>query len=146
MADQAPIDFYFEFSSPYGYFASLKVDDLAAKLGRETVWRPFLLGVVFQTTGQSPLTAQPLRGDYSRRDFDRSARQQKVPFIMPEEFPVLSIAAARAFRKISVGQAERNSPFARESPASAPPQNGAGRGAGEARPRMMQCRLPPIGR
>ena len=97
MADPAPIDFYFEFSSPYGYFASLKVDDLAAKYGRETVWRPFLLGVVFQTTGQSPLTAQPLRGDYSRRDFDRSARLQKVPFIMPEEFPVQSIAAARAF-------------------------------------------------
>ena len=97
MADSAPIDFYFEFSSPYGYLASLRIDDLAAKHGRETVWRPFLLGVVFRITGHSPLTEQPLRGDYSRHDFHRSARLQKAPFSMPEDFPVLSIAAARAF-------------------------------------------------
>ncbi len=97
MADKAPIDFYFEFSSPYGYFASLRIDDIAAKHGRKTVWRPFLLGVVFKITGHSPLTDQPLRGDYARLDFDRSARLQKTPFMMPEEFPVLSIAAARAF-------------------------------------------------
>ncbi|MFP6742436.1 MAG: 2-hydroxychromene-2-carboxylate isomerase [Alphaproteobacteria bacterium] len=97
MADPAPIDFYFEFSSPYGYLASLRIDDIAAKHGRKAVWRPFLLGVVFQITGHSPLTNQPLRGDYARLDFDRSARLQKAPFTMPEEFPVLSIAAARAY-------------------------------------------------
>jgi 2-hydroxychromene-2-carboxylate isomerase len=73
MADPAPIDFYFEFSSPYGYLASLRIDDIAAKHGRKAVWRPFLLGVVFQITGHSPLTNQPLRGDYARLDFDRSA-------------------------------------------------------------------------
>lgn len=27
-----PIDFYFDFSSPYGYFARTKIDDLAAKI------------------------------------------------------------------------------------------------------------------
>lgn len=97
MADPAPIDFYFEFSSPYGYLASLRIDDIAAKHGRKAVWRPFLLGVVFQITGHSPLTNQPLRGDYARLDFDRSARLQKAPFTMPEEFPILSIAAARAY-------------------------------------------------
>ena len=97
MADPAPIDFYLEFSSPYGYLASLRIDDIAAKHGRKAVWRPFLLGVVFQITGHSPLTNQPLRGDYARLDFDRSARLQKAPFTMPEEFPILSIAAARAY-------------------------------------------------
>ena len=30
-----PIDFYFDFSSPYGYFASEKIDELAAKHGRQ---------------------------------------------------------------------------------------------------------------
>lgn len=34
MSEYDPIDFYFEFASPYGYFASLKIDDLAAKCGR----------------------------------------------------------------------------------------------------------------
>jgi len=36
----APIDFYFDFSSPYGYFASTRIDALGAKYGREVVWRP----------------------------------------------------------------------------------------------------------
>ncbi|HKA43994.1 MAG TPA: DsbA family protein, partial [Burkholderiales bacterium] len=43
----APIDFYFDFSSPYGYFASNKIDELAAKHGRTVIWRPILLGAVF---------------------------------------------------------------------------------------------------
>jgi hypothetical protein len=30
-----PIDFYFDFSSPYGYLASEKIDDLAARYGRK---------------------------------------------------------------------------------------------------------------
>lgn len=38
----APIDFCFDFSSPYGYFASAKIDAPAAKYGREVAWRPFL--------------------------------------------------------------------------------------------------------
>jgi 2-hydroxychromene-2-carboxylate isomerase len=92
----AAIDFYFDFSSPYGYLASTQIDALAARRGRDVNWRPFLLGVVFRTTGQSPLTEQPLRGPYSRHDFERSARLLKVPFRMPEPFPFPSQAACRA--------------------------------------------------
>ena len=47
-----PIEFYFDFSSPYGYIAAEKIDALAAKHGREVTWRPFLLGVAFKTTGE----------------------------------------------------------------------------------------------
>ena len=92
-----PLDFYFDFSSPYGYFASLRIDAVAARHGRETRWRPFLLGVVFKTTGQAPLTTQPLRGDYARRDFARSARLYGAPLSWPERFPIPTQAAARAF-------------------------------------------------
>src|SRR3546814_13221297 len=42
----APIDFYFDFSSPYGYLAAEQVDALAARHGRGVAWRPILLGVV----------------------------------------------------------------------------------------------------
>jgi 2-hydroxychromene-2-carboxylate isomerase len=70
----APIDFYFDFSSPYGYLAAQKIEALAAKHGREVDWHPVLLGVIFKETGSAPLTMVPLKGDYSRRDFERSAR------------------------------------------------------------------------
>ena len=91
-----PIEFYFDFSSPYGYFASQKIDALAAKHGRTVDWRPILLGAIFRATGGAPLTQIPLKGPYSRRDIDRSARFHDIPdFRMPEVFPIASQAPAR---------------------------------------------------
>src|SRR5262249_23614499 len=54
-----------------------------------------LLGVIFKETSMAPLTAIPLKGDYSRRDFARSARFHGVEFSMPAQFPIATIAAAR---------------------------------------------------
>jgi len=95
MAD--PIDFYFDFSSPYGYFASLGVDALAARHGRTATWRPILLGVVFKVTGQSPLLDQPLRGAYARRDLERTARRLGIPYRVPDAFPINALQASRAY-------------------------------------------------
>jgi 2-hydroxychromene-2-carboxylate isomerase len=92
-----PIDFYFDFSSPYGYLASHKIEALAAKYGRGVTWRPMLLGVAFKATGSGPLPSIPLKGDYAKRDFLRSARFHGIPFRMPEPFPVSTVAPCRAF-------------------------------------------------
>lgn len=93
----APIEFYFDFSSPFGYLASEKIDALAAKHGREVLWRPFLLGATFKTTGLGPLVSVPMKGEYSKRDFIRSARLYGVTFKLPGNFPVGTVSAARAF-------------------------------------------------
>lgn len=90
------VDFYFDFSSPYGYLAAQKIEALAAKHGRGVDWRPMLLGVAFRQTGTAPLTEIPLKGDYSRRDFARSARFHGLPeFRLPSRFPIPTQAAAR---------------------------------------------------
>jgi 2-hydroxychromene-2-carboxylate isomerase len=90
------IDFYFDFSSPYGYFGSEKIEALAAKHGRAVNWHAILLGVVFKRTGSIPLTQVPIKGDYSRRDFSRSARFHGVEgFRMPSIFPIATQAPAR---------------------------------------------------
>ena len=91
-----PIDFYFDFSSPYGYLASTRIDAIAARHGRDVTWRPFVLGAAFKVTGQKPLVEQPLRGDYAKRDFARSARLLGVPLKLPEPFPFFGLAASRA--------------------------------------------------
>ncbi len=93
----APIDFYFDFSSPYGYIASHRIDAIAAKHGRAVNWRPYLLGVAFKTTGMAPLSEQPMRGEYSLRDISRSARFHGVTLVMPEPFPVNALAPSRAY-------------------------------------------------
>jgi 2-hydroxychromene-2-carboxylate isomerase len=92
-----PVDFYFEFSSPYGYIASEIVDDFEKRIGRPVNWRPMLLGPVFKLTGQPPLIEIPMKGEYSRMDFSRSARLHKIPYRHPERFPIGTVAAVRAF-------------------------------------------------
>ena len=98
---KAPIDFYFDFSSPYGYLAANKIEALAAKHGRGVNWRPMLLGVAFKATGSAPLPSIPLKGDYAKRDFLRSARFHGVPFKLPQPFPVSTVAACRAFYSLN---------------------------------------------
>src|SRR4051812_22381988 len=93
----APIDFYFDFASPYGYFASLRIDELAARHGRTVAWRPILLGAVFKVTGMQPVMAQPLRGAYLRHDVVRFARLLGVPLTFPAVMPLNPLAASRAF-------------------------------------------------
>jgi 2-hydroxychromene-2-carboxylate isomerase len=92
-----PIDFYFDFSSPYGYFASSRIDALAAKHGRSVIWRPILLGVVFKITGQQPLPTIPLKGNYAQHDLVRLARLFGLPYKTPSKFPVSGTAPSRAF-------------------------------------------------
>lgn len=92
----AAIDFYFDFSSPYGYFASTRIEALASKYGRTVNWHPVLLGVMFKTTGAVPLSMVPLKGEYSLHDFERSARFHGIPYTRPELFPLPTQLAARA--------------------------------------------------
>lgn len=91
------LEFYFDFSSPYGYLASEKIDALAQRFGRQVRWRPILLGVVFRETGAVPLTEAPLKGEYSLRDFSRSARYLGVPYAHPARFPVATQHAVRTY-------------------------------------------------
>jgi len=91
-----PIEFYFDFSSPYSYLASEQIEPLAARYGRAVQFKPTLLGAVFRVSGQRPLTDIPIKGEYSRRDFARSARFVNIDFRMPEPFPIATVQAARA--------------------------------------------------
>ena len=92
------LDFYFDFSSPYSYLLSEKIDDLAARFGRKVRWHPILLGIVFKATGSAPLTLQNApKAAYSLRDFARSARFMGIPYRHPEKFPLATQNAARAY-------------------------------------------------
>ncbi|MEO8133611.1 MAG: 2-hydroxychromene-2-carboxylate isomerase [Betaproteobacteria bacterium] len=109
----APIDFYFDFSSPYGYMAAEQIDALATRHGRTVNWHPVLLGAIFKQTGMAPLTEVPIKGDYAKRDFDRSARFMKIPFAMPQVFPIPSQAPARIMLWIASRNAEAAKAYAK---------------------------------
>jgi 2-hydroxychromene-2-carboxylate isomerase len=109
----SPLEFYFDFSSPYGYIAATQIEALAARHGRGTVWKPILLGAIFKVSGQTPLASQPLRGPYHLRDFARSARRLGVPFTLPDPFPFASLAAARAFHWLAERDPEKGRALAK---------------------------------
>lgn len=108
-----PIEFWFDFSSPYAYFAQAKIDDIGARHGRETIWRPFLLGAVFKITGMPPLVEVPMKGEYCLEDWPRLARFQHLPWTMPDPFPIATIAAARAFYWLDETDPAKAKSFAR---------------------------------
>ena len=97
-SDKTPIDFWFDFSSPYGYLMSEKIDAIAARYGRKVRWHPILLGIIFKATGGAPLTLQnPAKAAYSIHDFERSARFMGIPYRHPSRFPLATQNAARAY-------------------------------------------------
>jgi len=96
--EKAPIDFWFDFSSPYGYLLAEKLDEVAAKHGRKVRWHPILLGVIFQATGsRPPVDGNSPKAKYIFNDFHRSARFMGVPYNPPSRFPLPTQNAARAY-------------------------------------------------
>ena len=97
IAPHRPIDFYFDFSSPYSYIASEWIEALAARHGRTVNWKAILLGATFQAAELKSPVSYPLKREYSLLDFERSARFAGVPLKIPENFPIPTQNAARVF-------------------------------------------------
>jgi len=91
------VAFYFDFTSPYGYFAAVQIEALAARTGVQVDWNPILLGPIFKLTGMAALSTMPLRGPYGQRDWQRIARLLAVPCRMPDGHPLATVAPARLF-------------------------------------------------
>ncbi|MDZ7813990.1 MAG: 2-hydroxychromene-2-carboxylate isomerase [Ideonella sp.] len=94
---KSAIEFYFDFSSPYAYVAHEWIDALAARHGRTVRRHAILLGVTFAAAELKSPVARPLKREYSLRDFARSARFERVPFVQPDLFPIATQNAARVF-------------------------------------------------
>ena len=113
---KAPIRFYFDFISPFGYFASLRIDELARRYGREVDWTSMLLGVsVLKVMGIPAIVDLPLKGPYVINDAKRYVRQHQVPFERPSSWPTSRpVEAGRVFawaKEVDPGAAKRLAGF-----------------------------------
>lgn len=97
----APIDFYFDFSSPYGYLASEQIDALGARHGRAVMWHAIVLDAQFQPQGGMKIPTALMRTEYVKRDVERSAAYFGIPYKAPAPYPVHTEHAARAFQWLS---------------------------------------------
>ena len=85
MAD--PIRFFFDFTSTFSYIAIHKIDDLAARYGREVDWIAVSLGHLFQAQGITPPPMIPAKFNYLKVDFPRSCAFADLPCTFPDPFP-----------------------------------------------------------
>lgn len=91
-----PIVFWFDFASPYAYFAQDAVARLAARHGRTVAWRPFLLWAVIKAHGIAPPQEAAARWSYLLHDMKRSADFMGLPFKAPK-LPVSAHLSMRLF-------------------------------------------------
>jgi 2-hydroxychromene-2-carboxylate isomerase len=109
------LDFYFDFISPFGWLASLRVDELAARHGYETQWHSMLLGVsVLKVMGMKPLRQYPLKGNYLKHDLLRYMRKHGIKTARDlESAPASPIASGRIFHTINESDPEQAKVIAR---------------------------------
>jgi len=98
------IEFYYDPVSPYTYLASTQIKALAARAGAEIVWKPMLLGKVFEAAGNRMPAAVPAKGRYLFQDIKLWARHYGVPLTMPTVFPANSLIAQRVACALSAAQ------------------------------------------
>lgn len=112
----APIDFYFDFVSPYGYFAAERVEEMAARHGRTLRWHAFHMRAVMKDVlgQQTALADLPLKGPYVRRDVTRMARWLALPYNPAPGAGFSSVTASRVFWWLQTGQPAYAMPFAKE--------------------------------
>lgn len=96
-ANRQRIEFWFDLASNYSYLSAMRIEALAASHDVEVIWKPFLLGPIFQSFGwsSSPFVLQQQKGDYTWKDMVRQAQKYGVPWKKPSDFPRRAILASR---------------------------------------------------
>jgi len=103
------IEFFFDYSSPWTYLAYDRIEAFCEKNTAELVWKPFLVGGVFNKVNPSVYQRRenpvPPKDNYYRKDMHDWARMQGIDLIKPSIFPLNSVKALRgAFVAIDEGK------------------------------------------
>ncbi|HET6372918.1 MAG TPA: DsbA family protein [Candidatus Polarisedimenticolia bacterium] len=91
------VELFFDFSSPYSYLASTRIEQICERHAATLLWKPILLGPIFKEIGKVPLLNRPAEGEHARLDLARWAAWLGVPLNFPPTFPVNGLAACRGF-------------------------------------------------
>ncbi len=94
------IEFFFDCSSPWTYLAFHSIPPIAAEFGEDIVWKPILVGGVFNAVNPSVYAARenpvPAKAAYMLKDLADWARASGLTIRMPPSvFPVNSVKAMR---------------------------------------------------
>ena len=93
------IELFFDCGSPWTYLAFHGIEPIAAEAGAELVYRPILVGGIFNTINESVYASRekpvPQKWAYHRKDLADWARFRGLEIGWPKVFPVNSVHAMR---------------------------------------------------
>jgi 2-hydroxychromene-2-carboxylate isomerase len=89
------VEFWFDVGSPAAYLAWTQLPRIAQEMGASIAYRPFLLGGVFQATGNRSPMEVPAKGQYMQGDLQRYARRYGVEFRHNPHFPINTLMLMR---------------------------------------------------
>ena len=94
------LEFFFDTSSPWTYLAFTRIHDIAKRTSTEIVWKPILVGGVFNQVNQGVYerraNPEPLKAAYYDKDLRDWARLAGIRIGKPPVFPVRATLVMRA--------------------------------------------------
>jgi len=95
----AKLEFFFDCSSPWTYLAFTRIHGVVKRTGAEIVWRPILVGGVFNAVNKDiyerRANPDPRKSAYYDKDLQDWARLAGIEIGKPPVFPVRAVAAMR---------------------------------------------------
>lgn len=96
----ATLEFFFDCSSPWTYLCFSRIEALAGRTNTEIVWKPILVGGVFNAVNEAVYETRanphPVKSRYYLKDLQDWARFCDVKIGQPPVFPVRAIDPMRA--------------------------------------------------
>jgi 2-hydroxychromene-2-carboxylate isomerase len=101
------VDFFFDVGSPASYLAWTQLPGMCESHGAELVYRPMLLGGVYQATGNASPATIPVKARYWQLDYERHARRYGVPLKENVHFPIITLFLMRAVTGVQLRRPEQ---------------------------------------
>lgn len=101
------VEFYFDFGSPTTYLAWTQLPAICAAANAELVYKPMLLGGVFQATNNASPISIPSKGRFMIQDLQRFARRYQVPMQFNPHFPINTLGLMRGAVAVQLRMPER---------------------------------------
>ena len=89
------LEYFFDYVSPFSYLANSQIPALLERTGAEIQYRPFLLGGVMKSSGNSPPFTVPAKGRYVGVDSARWAARYGISLGGNEHFPINTVLPMR---------------------------------------------------
>ena len=93
------LEFFYDCSSPWTYLAFTRIEDVALRHDAELIWRPILVGGLFNTVNPSVYESRakpvPVKAKYYVKDLRDWAKFYGIKIGNPTVFPVNSVKAMR---------------------------------------------------